>query len=254
LALDHFRLNKFSNPNDGNYRAVRDEIKRLVKEAPQKFVACRHLGSCVASTKQAITSQTPFETPNFCGRSLELEQMRHLLDPTSSGRKAVVLWGLGGSGKTQLALRFRTLFSDNYVSKFWVDSTNLDSAVESIMEIAVEAGGVLLSSLISPHMPVLSLARAKHVLSLFRRWLECKDNTSWLMIIDSVEDLDNYDIRFLLPQCNHGTVIVTSTRSETASALNIEGIEVSEIDDVAGVDILLRKHDLSQHDEGRSLP
>ena len=43
LPLDHFRLNKFSDPEDGNYRAVRDEIQRLVEEAPEKL-RIRHQG------------------------------------------------------------------------------------------------------------------------------------------------------------------------------------------------------------------
>jgi hypothetical protein len=33
LLLDHFRLNKFSSPKDGNYKAVREEIQRLVGKA-----------------------------------------------------------------------------------------------------------------------------------------------------------------------------------------------------------------------------
>jgi hypothetical protein len=204
--------------------------------------------------KSAITSETPLETPNFCGRSSELQQMSHHLDPTFSGRRAVVLWGLSGSGKTQLALRFRTLFGDNYVSKLWVDATNLNSAVESIMEIDIATGGAILSTLTLSQMPLSSLSRAKHTLSLFRRWLECKDNNNWLMIIDNVEDLDDYDVRLLLPHCDRGTIIVISTRSETASALRMESIEISKIDDAAGVDMLLQKHNFSPSNEGKSVP
>ena len=35
LPVDHFRLNKFSKPDDGNYKVVQREIKRLVSEALQ---------------------------------------------------------------------------------------------------------------------------------------------------------------------------------------------------------------------------
>jgi hypothetical protein len=36
LPLDHFRLNKYTGPEDGNYIAVSDEIKIIVQEANGK--------------------------------------------------------------------------------------------------------------------------------------------------------------------------------------------------------------------------
>ena len=36
LSVDHFRLNKFSSPNDACYKAVAGEIQRLVREAPYR--------------------------------------------------------------------------------------------------------------------------------------------------------------------------------------------------------------------------
>ena len=41
LPLDHFHLNKFSSPNDGNYKAVREEIRRLVEKATNDLILCR---------------------------------------------------------------------------------------------------------------------------------------------------------------------------------------------------------------------
>ncbi len=38
---------------------------------------------------------------------------------------ALVLWGLGGVGKTELALRFVELHRQNYSHVFWVDSSSL---------------------------------------------------------------------------------------------------------------------------------
>jgi hypothetical protein len=40
LALDHFRLNKFSSPNDGNYKVVREEIRRLAERAIGDSIPC----------------------------------------------------------------------------------------------------------------------------------------------------------------------------------------------------------------------
>lgn len=40
LALDHFRLNKFSSLKDGNYKAVKEEIQRLVRKATDNSDSC----------------------------------------------------------------------------------------------------------------------------------------------------------------------------------------------------------------------
>ena len=39
LPLDHFRLNKFSNPEDGNFKFVRHEVERMVAEAREKMIS-----------------------------------------------------------------------------------------------------------------------------------------------------------------------------------------------------------------------
>jgi len=39
LACDHFKMNKFSNPEDGNYVYVSQELMRLAKAAPSRVAS-----------------------------------------------------------------------------------------------------------------------------------------------------------------------------------------------------------------------
>lgn len=62
------------------------------------------------------------------------------------------------------------------------------------------------------------------------------------MVIDGLEDFPaRYRIEQLLPQCNHGTIILTITRSDLASILKAPGIEVCEIDEAPGVELFLER-------------
>jgi hypothetical protein len=56
----------------------------------------------------------------FIGRDDELEQMKIILlsDPDPSDRKVLVLGGMGGIGKTQMAIRYAKRHHTSYSSVF----------------------------------------------------------------------------------------------------------------------------------------
>jgi hypothetical protein len=159
--------------------------------------------------------------------------MRVLLKSGGPGQKIVVLWGLSGFGKTQLALQFRSLFADDYTSKIWIDASQAESLTDLTVDIAASQSSLLPDR--SPSSPTQPFSRIK-------AWLALDANKKWLLIIDNVENLDgNVQIQRLLPQCSHGTVIITTTRSNLVSAVRGKGIEVGRIDEEAGMSMLQEK-------------
>ncbi len=81
----------------------------------------------------------PPRNPGFTGRSLVLERMRDQL----GGGLAVVLpqpqtlYGLGGVGKTQVALEYVHRFMADYDLVWWISSEQTDDVVASLAELAV---------------------------------------------------------------------------------------------------------------------
>src|SRR5438876_746441 len=69
-------------------------------------------------------SETPIATTNFKGRDSELQQMDDYLNIHHSGQRVVVLWGLPGFGKTQLALRYRDQNEKKYKCTMWADASS----------------------------------------------------------------------------------------------------------------------------------
>jgi hypothetical protein len=72
------------------------------------------------------------------------------------------------------------------------------------------------------------------------RWLRWDANKSWLMVFDSVDSIEELDIRKYIPECGHGSLIITTTLSDLYSPLKFHGIELKGVDDLAGSKILLK--------------
>lgn len=186
-----------------------------------------------------VSPDAPLRTPKFYGRKEQLEKMLNHLSG-SAGRKVVVLWGLGSFGKTQLALQFQSLYYNKNVSRIWIDVKTLDS-FSTFKDVTID---------------VLEYERAPTVTSVEDSWslgpssklplyqvkarLEKEASNDWLLIVDGVEDLPaRYRLEQLLPQCNHGKIILTTTRSDIASIIGACQVEVGEIDVISGVEMFL---------------
>ena len=180
-------------------------------------------------------------TPHFVGRELELEKINQYLQEEGQSRKTIVLYGLSGFGKTQLALKYWADSSSLYTSRIWIDATSLETAYESFSEVLSKIGQPLPGNLASGSPASLS-SSSKLVFSAVKRWLSDPRNVGWLMVIDNVEDLDGQlHIQDLIPEGENGRILVTTTQHEALSIIDGESIEVGKIDDDAGAEILTHR-------------
>ena len=143
---------------------------------------------------------------------------RNLL-PTSAQtrRKMHILHGLGGIGKTQLAIAYARKHQNTHSAITWVNDSSRDTVLQSLTRFGRCAGvdGVLESTAanIAQQAPDTE-AEAAAVL----KWLALERNRGWLMIFDNVdrdvslkeEDDQAYDVRSFLPAADHGSVLITT--------------------------------------------
>lgn len=79
---------------------------------------------------------------HFFGRSDILQRMKDVLDPVEEGskRKSLVLHGLGGVGKTKIALQYVNQSRDRFDAILWISADNSIKLTQSFLEASRRLG------------------------------------------------------------------------------------------------------------------
>lgn len=152
---------------------------------------------------------------NFVGPTLQLAQIEQFLQPYSPckvPRNVVLVHGLEGIGKTQLALEFAQIQQDKYTAVFWIDGSTRGTIQKSFDDMA--------DRISSDQVRFDSVATAvQDTTRDVSRWLSLTENWKWLLTVDNFHcssndllDMDEQGINLgeILPSADHGSVLVTS--------------------------------------------
>ena len=118
-----------------------------------------------------------------------MAKLNTAFDTTNSSQKRFVIYGLGGSGKTELALKYAEDHQDKFWGVFFVDGSSRKNASGSYAEIATIGG-------VEPN------ERAA------KNWLMTRD-LPWLLILDNIDD-EEVSLDDLLPAGTKGCILITS--------------------------------------------
>jgi hypothetical protein len=155
----------------------------------------------------------------FVDRPDEMARLEQTLLPQQQHcrQRIHVLRGLGGIGKTQLAVEFARRHHRRFSSVFWLDGRSEDTVKRSIASCAsrISRGQIAETS---TKYAADSNIDVNAVVKDVMRWLAQPDNTSWLLIFDNVDreyssqcaDPDAYDVRRFLSGADHGSVLITT--------------------------------------------
>ncbi|CAI0644717.1 unnamed protein product [Colletotrichum noveboracense] len=193
--------------------------------APAASAATTHVSHTIETPPPAFI--VPYnENPDFVGRSEILERVKDLFGhsdtyhrPGSKPRSRVALHGLGGVGKTQIALAYCYWFKERYpdASVFWIHASNVERFQKAFSDIARECE-------IPGHKD-----KEVDIFSLVKGWLENKRRGKWLLVIDNADDTEVFFssnptaetgrrttiLGHSIPECSHGSVLIT-TRNKQA--------------------------------------
>ncbi len=152
--------------------------------------------------------------PNFTGRA---ELLTNLYDSLHAGNATVLrqaLRGLGGVGKTLLALEYAYRHAADYSVVWWVPSET--SPATAYADLSRELG-----------LPEVEASESEVRVQAVRRWLE--RHAGWLLVFDNAVEPEA--VRPYLPQGGSGHVIITSRFTDwkaVASDLTVEVFERHE--------------------------
>ncbi|KAN0083910.1 hypothetical protein V8E54_002998 [Elaphomyces granulatus] len=177
----------------------------------------------------------PFErNPRFLGRQNEVEELRERIVSKGQVRKMAIT-GLGGVGKTQIALELAYRIRDKRpeFSIFWIPAASIEKIEQAYMGIGEHLG-------LQDTKPANMKMRVKAHLS-------SEKTGPWLLIIDNVDDMNIWTtsdsssptLKTYIPQSKYGFILFTTRNQQLATSLvGPEVISIPEMDDKMATDLL----------------
>jgi tetratricopeptide (TPR) repeat protein len=137
----------------------------------------------------------PARNPTFTGREKALETLHRQLEmvPDSSEPMAVAIYGLGGVGKTELALEYAHRRAAEYDIAWWIPGDRTTSAVAALAELGRHLGVQVMAD------------QGDMVIELFG---ELRGRDRWLLVFDNAGQAE--DLASLLPPGGRGHMLITS--------------------------------------------
>ncbi|KAK2801756.1 hypothetical protein FQN51_005121 [Onygenales sp. PD_10] len=230
LDADHRQMVKFKGKKDKGYRMVNAEIEILISKAEH----------------DPDNALFPYPSnPGFIGRSATIDKLKKLFIPAfaQTGITYQVragLFGLGGIGKTQIALAFAYWAQTEYpsLSVFWIHASTPERFRQGAAQIVQEC------KIPGHDDPKADVAQA------LKLWLEEKSREPWLMILDNADDAQIFfpsddtlasthqelgesdgstQLRPYIPTSTRGAILVTSRNKKA-------GLEITNNSSIISVD------------------
>jgi tetratricopeptide (TPR) repeat protein len=179
-------------------------------------------GLPAARARRSWTIPPPVRS--FTGREEQLAGLREQLTGQGAATlvPAVALTGMGGVGKTQLALAYAQRYRTDYTLGWWVPAETQLGMITALANLAVELG-------LPAELPPAELAaRARDALG---------DRSKWLVIFDNAPD--PVAVAEYLPGSGGGHVLVTSRDSAWQGIA--DSIPVDLLSAESAVELLLRR-------------
>jgi tetratricopeptide (TPR) repeat protein len=162
--------------------------------------------------------------PNFTGREDILSELRLALASGEPAAWKQAAFGMGGVGKTQLALEYIYRHKPDYRVIWWIHSEEPSAMAADYASLADDLD-----------LPEKDSTDQSEAVRAVKRWLE--HNSGWLLIFDNAHDPEA--IRDYIPQGGAGHVIITSKNPDWGSVARL--LAVKEFDRADSIEFLCKR-------------
>ena len=219
------------------------EMVADIKHAIEDFTAKLH-----RQNSSSPTPPTPFSllwhipykrNPFFTGRDALIQTLHATFASRQEhGITTLALSGLGGSGKTQIALEYAYRYRDDYHAIFWLHGQSAE---------ALRADFIGMAKLLN--LPEHKDTDPENTIAALKRYLSHAER--WLIIIDHLESFAA--LADLFPSLGQGDILVTTRRHASGESAIMHKVEM--LTPAEGALFLLRRiRKLDQHASVETLP
>ena len=203
--------------SDRNRQEISQKLEKLITATEQHSLATVSAKVKTSFNIRPLRLAGAPLTPAFVERPELMQKIEHTLLPIDTDQQTVlVLHGLGGIGKSQLAREYATRHQEEYSAIFWINAQSVSSLRLGMKSIARRLG----------------LTVESDETAAVLEWLDMDENNKWLLILDNVDSQPNdqddrshrafgssghlFDILPFLPSTTQGTLLLTSRLSSLA--------------------------------------
>jgi tetratricopeptide (TPR) repeat protein len=180
----------------------------------------------------SLTALAPYwlvplpRNPFFTGREETLQALHAQLgiNQAVALTQSSALHGLGGIGKTQIALEYAYRYALEYSAVFWIGAETEEQIIASFLRIAETL-----------QLPGREDKDQRRVVAAVQRWLSA--HVQWLLIWDNVEELEL--LHRFLPPTRQGVVLIT-TRCQILGTI-AQGLDLLPMEHEEAMLFLLRR-------------
>ncbi len=158
--------------------------------------------------------------PLFTGRENILSSLYERLHSGKAMSQVQAICGLGGCGKTQVAVEYAYRHHHEYSMILWLRGDRRETLREDCNVVATQ---------------FLFQGKGDHVVDFVKSWL--KASTNWLLILDNVENLAL--LKTFIPANVHGHILLT-TRTQTTGTI-AQRLELCKLERNEAILFLLRR-------------
>ena len=173
-----------------------------------------------------------------------MEQIHdHLFTNAKPGLTACLsLYGLGGVGKTQIAIQYAYLHKADYDIIYWLEAKDWGTLLRSFVKLSRDDKLAMFGA---PRFGDEHDAFA--IASAMKSWFEEETRFKWLLIFDNADQIrdESRSVVALIPKGQHGAILTTSRNRAAYGQLASEISEMAENEAIE----LLSKSSVSQDEE-----
>ncbi|RDW89219.1 hypothetical protein BP6252_01251 [Coleophoma cylindrospora] len=277
ITGDHKSICRFSSVTEterGRWQVVQSNLRSMAKTAVDKSIITE---AAIGNTETSILATGGEDVPNqmpsmsfpdirrfpvvmplpdhkggfstagppvctFVNRPALYSLMREQLHDTLSDRqvysKILVVFGLGGAGKSQLTLKYIETHRDDYTGVFLIEAGQKESIEQGYRQLYLRLFENNKSTDVTADIAIAGV----------KSWFDGRDGR-WLFVLDSADTIDHYDedsyidLGFYIPTANSVDVIITTRSSKAKAITKLQPVEVAELETEEAVE-LLRNSDL----------